>query len=94
MKRKRGLVAEALLRQGIDPDTVESNNAELAVISGRRFEEDLFPQETPEQAAKEWGHYAIRVHDGYLWIAEDSFLIGVEWAQKNPGSLVNWKRKA
>lgn len=40
-KQDKGLVASAMRRQGLDPDKAESNNAELAAISGKRFEEDL-----------------------------------------------------
>jgi hypothetical protein len=38
--RRKGLVADALRRRGIDPTQVKSNNAELNAISGRRFDED------------------------------------------------------
>jgi hypothetical protein len=39
--KRRGVVADALRRQGIDPDKVKKNDCEVNVLSGRRFEEDF-----------------------------------------------------
>jgi hypothetical protein len=38
--RRRGLVASALQRQGIDRSKLKLNNAEITALSGKRFEED------------------------------------------------------
>jgi hypothetical protein len=38
--RRRGLVASALQRQGIDRTKVKLNNADITALSGKRFEED------------------------------------------------------
>lgn len=47
-KRKKELVADALRRQGIDPNTVKSNNAELNAICGKRFEGDMSEEKKPD----------------------------------------------
>lgn len=50
-KEGKGVFANAMRRQGIDPATAETNDAEVTAISGKRFEDDV-AKESPDDAGK------------------------------------------
>lgn len=64
-EKKKGLVSEALKRQGINPDTVKKETAELAAISPKRFESDIDGQPQGE-AYPEFDEVVVISPDVYV----------------------------